>query len=108
MSKCYIYLAARADEGESELSSAAWNPAAVQVIWRVCKAVRQGLSFSGAGVVTLWVVVMQEEELKQAGMLQGGVLTPASAMGCLLIDRLNNAGMVFKIDDAAHNTVSEE
>jgi short subunit dehydrogenase-like uncharacterized protein len=51
---------------------------------------------------------MQEEELKQAGMLQGGVLTPASAMGCLLIDRLNNAGMVFKIDDAAHNTVSEE
>ena len=51
---------------------------------------------------------MQEEELKQAGMLQGGVLTPASAMGGLLIERLNKAGMVFKIDDAAHSTVSEE
>ena len=51
---------------------------------------------------------MQEEELKRAGMLQGGVLTPASAMGSLLIDRLNNAGMVFKIDDAAHGTHSEE
>ncbi len=50
----------------------------------------------------------QEEELKKAGKLQGGVLTPASAMGMLLIDRLNAAGMTFKIEGASHAVTSEE
>ncbi len=42
---------------------------------------------------------MQEDELKKAGKLQGGVLTPASAMGMTLVDRLNKAGMDFRIEE---------
>ena len=53
-------------------------------------------------------VPKQEEELKKAGKLQGGVLTPASAMGMLLIDRLNAAGMTFKIEGTTHAVTSEE
>ncbi len=50
----------------------------------------------------------QEEDLKKAGYLQGGVLTPASAMGTLLIDRLNNAGMKFEIEGDSLGTRIEE
>ncbi|EIE26941.1 saccharopine dehydrogenase [Coccomyxa subellipsoidea C-169] len=53
-------------------------------------------------------LAQQEEELKKAGKLQGGVLTPASAMGMLLIDRLNKAGMTFKIESSSAAVVSEE
>ena len=42
---------------------------------------------------------MQEDELHKAGKLQGGVLTPASAMGMILVDRLNKAGMDFRIEE---------
>ena len=35
----------------------------------------------------------QEEELKEAGLLQAGVLTPASAMGMVLVKRLNKCPM---------------
>ena len=52
------------------------------------------------------MVVVQEDELKKAGKLQGGVLTPASAMGMTLVDRLNKAGMEFRIDSDA--AASEE
>lgn len=31
-------------------------------------------------------------------MLQGGVLTPGSAMGLVLLERLKAAGLTFKID----------
>ena len=44
---------------------------------------------------------MQEDELKKAGKLQGGVLTPASAMGMVLVERLNEAGMEFRIESDA-------
>lgn len=40
---------------------------------------------------------MQEDELRQAGMLQGGVLTPGSAMGLVLVRRLQAAGITFEI-----------
>ena len=50
----------------------------------------------------------QEEDLKRAGYLQGGVLTPASAMGSLLIDRLRNAGLKFEVEDASNGTRVEE
>ncbi|KAK9914994.1 hypothetical protein WJX75_003449 [Coccomyxa subellipsoidea] len=53
-------------------------------------------------------LALQEEELKKAGKLQGGVLTPASAMGMLLIDRLNNAGMTFQIESSSAAVDSEE
>lgn len=33
----------------------------------------------------------------QAGCLQGGVLTPATAMGLVLADRLRAAGIIFDI-----------
>ena len=49
---------------------------------------------------------MQEDELKDAGKLQGGVLTPASAMGMLLVDRLNQAGMEFRIE--SDRAIAEE
>ena len=44
---------------------------------------------------------VQEDELKKAGKLQGGVLTPASAMGMILVERLNKAGMSFHVDSEA-------
>jgi short subunit dehydrogenase-like uncharacterized protein len=43
----------------------------------------------------------QEDELEKAGKLQGGVLTPASAMGMILVERLNKAGMDFRIESDA-------
>lgn len=49
---------------------------------------------------------MQEDELKETGKLQGGVLTPASAMGMTLVDRLNKAGMEFRVDSDA--AIAEE
>ena len=43
---------------------------------------------------------VQEDELKQAGLKQGGVLTPASALGMVFIKRLQDLGVVsFKIRD---------
>ena len=43
---------------------------------------------------------VQEDELKQAGLKQGGVLTPASALGLVFIKRLQKLGIVsFKIRD---------
>lgn len=44
--------------------------------------------------------------MKKAGKLQGGVLTPASAMGMILVERLNKAGMEFRVDSDA--AVAEE
>ena len=49
---------------------------------------------------------LQEDELKKAGKLQGGVLTPASAMGMLLVDRLNEAGMDFRVE--SDTAIAEE
>ena len=41
----------------------------------------------------------QDKELREAGKLQGGVLTPASAMGGLLLERLKQyAGTTFTVD----------
>ncbi|CAL5221659.1 g3887 [Coccomyxa viridis] len=51
-------------------------------------------------------LALQEDELKKAGKLQGGVLTPASAMGMILVERLNKAGMEFRVDSDA--AVAEE
>jgi hypothetical protein len=42
-------------------------------------------------------LALQGEELKEKGMLQGGVLTPASAMGSVLIERLRAANIQFQI-----------
>ena len=72
-------------------------------------SISNSASFNGvSALLTCAACVMQEQELKQAGMLQGGVLTPASAMGSLLVDRLNAAGMTFKLEDAGHGSASEE
>ncbi len=49
----------------------------------------------------LRVDYLQEDELKKANKLQGGVLTPASAMGMILVERLNKAGMEFRVDSDA-------
>eukprot|EP01024_Parvocaulis_polyphysoides_P061335 TRINITY_DN6782_c0_g1_i13.p2 TRINITY_DN6782_c0_g1~~TRINITY_DN6782_c0_g1_i13.p2 ORF type:complete len:230 (+),score=30.21 TRINITY_DN6782_c0_g1_i13:256-945(+) len=40
-------------------------------------------------------LAQQEEELANGGFPKGGVLTPASAMGHLLIQRLQNAKVIF-------------
>lgn len=39
----------------------------------------------------------QKEEAKLLGLQPSGVLTPASAMGMLLVDRLRQAGYKFDI-----------
>jgi short subunit dehydrogenase-like uncharacterized protein len=41
----------------------------------------------------------QEEEVKRAGLQQGGVLTSASAMGMPLVDRLRRAGFTFELQE---------
>ena len=40
---------------------------------------------------------LQEQELKDSGLKQGGVLTPASALGMVLAKRLQNAGVSFAV-----------
>lgn len=43
----------------------------------------------------------QDEELRSAGMAAGGVLTPASAMGAVLLARLQqNAGTSFVVHES--------
>ncbi|GBF98360.1 saccharopine dehydrogenase [Raphidocelis subcapitata] len=42
-------------------------------------------------------LALDGERLKQAGLRQGGVLTPASAMGLVLADRLRSAGITFDV-----------
>lgn len=44
-------------------------------------------------------LVLQEQQLKEAGCAAGGVLTPATAMGMVLVDRLRAAGFTFEITD---------
>lgn len=39
----------------------------------------------------------QESELREAGCLSGGFLTPATAGGEVLVERLNRAGMRFEV-----------
>lgn len=39
----------------------------------------------------------QKDQARLMGLQTGGVLTPASAMGMLLVDRLNKAGYQFNI-----------
>lgn len=41
--------------------------------------------------------VAQEDELKDAPVKHGGVLTPASAMGMLLVRRLQDSGVSFTV-----------
>ena len=44
----------------------------------------------------------QGDDLEKAGKLPGGVLTPASAMGYVLLDRLmQHAGTTFTVDSAS-------
>jgi short subunit dehydrogenase-like uncharacterized protein len=42
------------------------------------------------------VHVVQAKELDAAGCLKGGVLTPASAIGMVGIERLRQAGLQFE------------
>ena len=41
--------------------------------------------------------VLQEDELKDAPVKHGGVLTPASAMGMVLVRRLQDSCMSFRV-----------
>ncbi len=40
---------------------------------------------------------VQEDELKESGLKQGGVLTPATAMGMVLVRRIQKAGVSFEL-----------
>jgi len=42
-------------------------------------------------------LAQQKEEAKLMGLQHSGVLTPASALGMLLVDRLCKAGFKFEI-----------
>eukprot|EP01023_Acetabularia_acetabulum_P038410 TRINITY_DN367_c0_g2_i1.p1 TRINITY_DN367_c0_g2~~TRINITY_DN367_c0_g2_i1.p1 ORF type:complete len:464 (-),score=59.57 TRINITY_DN367_c0_g2_i1:32-1282(-) len=42
-------------------------------------------------------LALQEDDLQKEGFLKGGVLTPAAAMGHVLIQRLQNANIYFNI-----------
>ena len=40
---------------------------------------------------------VQEDELKESGLKQGGVLTPATAMGMVLVRRIQKSGVSFDL-----------
>jgi short subunit dehydrogenase-like uncharacterized protein len=44
-------------------------------------------------------LVLQEQQLKEAGCAAGGVLTPATAMGMVLVERLRAAGLTFEVTE---------
>ena len=44
-------------------------------------------------------VACQGDECESAGYLKGGILTPASAMGMVLLKRLQHKGFTFNILD---------
>jgi short subunit dehydrogenase-like uncharacterized protein len=44
-------------------------------------------------------LVLQQEQLQKAGCAKGGVLTPATAMGMVLVERLRAAGLTFEVTD---------
>jgi len=48
-------------------------------------------------LLELGIALTQEEELERAGCLSGGFLTPATAGGTVLVERLNRAGMRFEV-----------
>ncbi|CAD7695806.1 unnamed protein product [Ostreobium quekettii] len=48
-------------------------------------------------------LALESENLKKAGAMQGGVLTPATAMGPVLIDRLRKVGFTFDIMEPEGN-----
>lgn len=63
----------------------------------------RGRGDPGYYVTARWILeaalcmALQDKELKKRGLMQGGVLTPASAMGSVLIERLQAAGTEFEI-----------
>ena len=42
-------------------------------------------------------LALQQEEMRAAGLPEGGVLTPAIAMGMVLVERLRGAGLLLQI-----------
>lgn len=55
------------------------------------------LSWQHCAVLRLTWHIVQEDELKDSPVKHGGVLTPASAMGMVLVRRLQNAGVSFTV-----------
>ena len=49
--------------------------------------------------LTARLTSMQDEELKDSSYKQGGILTPGSAMGMILAERVQRAMGTFKIED---------
>ena len=48
-------------------------------------------------------LALQEDQLAQAGLLQGGCITPASACGLFLVDRLRKADLTVEIEGMNSN-----
>ena len=48
-------------------------------------------------------LALQEDQLAQAGLLQGGCITPASACGLFLVDRLRKADLTVEIEGMSSN-----
>ena len=44
-------------------------------------------------------LALQQGDLENAGLAKGGVLTPATAMGSVLMDRLRAAGITYAIKE---------
>ncbi len=49
-------------------------------------------------------LALQNEECNRAGSLAGGVLTPATGMGMVLVQRLRDAGFRFEVTGTAEVT----
>ena len=52
-----------------------------------------------AAAAALLVLLLQEKDLEAQGYCKGGILTPASAVGMVAVERLRNAGFIFKVEE---------
>ena len=56
-----------------------------------------GYNSTARMILETGLCLLEDDKLKQAGLAPGGCLTPASACGLMLADRLNNAEFTLKL-----------
>lgn len=65
-----------------------------------------GYNSTARMILETGLCLLEDDKLKQAGLAQGGCLTPASACGLMLANRLNDAGFTFKISSVDGKTIT--
>ena len=76
------------------------------VLWGLQDKRDAGYNSTARMILETGLCLLDEEKLKQAGLASGGCLTPASACGLMLADRLNKADFSFKISSVDGRTTA--